>query len=237
MDLLLLEHDLDSVIRRDFSRRQILAGLFVGAVGALTNSSSSALAQALREICLLTPGQTEGPYYPVHDQLDKDNDLTRVEGQTGRAEGQVLYVIGQVRDRQCRPLAGTLVEIWQASARGRYHHPRDRSNSIPLDPLFQSWGQIRTDAEGRYLFKTVKPGSYAAGRNWVRPSHIHFKVRRSDQHEWTTQMYFAGDPHQDKDHILNDIPAEERSRVIVAMQEPSREYEPTSRVCHFDLIL
>jgi len=50
-------------------------------------------------------------------------------------------------------------------------------------------------------------------------------------------MYFAGDPHQDQDYILNDVPAEERRRVIVAMQDPPREYEPTARLCHFDIIL
>jgi len=216
------------------SRRQML-GALVGVAGIV--ATSSALAEALGEMCLVTPEQTEGPYYPINDQLDKDNDLTLVNGQTGRAEGQLLYVTGQVRDRKCRPIPGALVEIWQASARGRYHHPRDRSNSAPLDPFFQSWGQTRTDGDGRYLFKTIKPASYAAGRNWIRPSHIHFKVRQPNSQEWTTQMYFAGDPHQDRDYILNEVPAVERKRVIVEMQEPPRQYEPTSRLCRFDLIL
>src|SRR2546430_3692171 len=53
-----------------------------------------------------------------------------------------------------------LVEIWQASASGRYTHPDDRNNAAPLDPNFQGWGKAVTDQEGHYLFKTILPGQY-----------------------------------------------------------------------------
>jgi protocatechuate 3,4-dioxygenase beta subunit len=216
------------------SRRQML-GALIG--GAAMFTSSRALAEAIRDICLMTPLQTEGPYYPVHDQLDKDNDLTRVEGRSGRATGQVVYIRGLVRDTACRPIDGTLVEIWQASANGRYNHPRDRGNRLPLDPYFQYWGMSRTDREGRYLFKTIMPGRYQAGPGWIRPAHVHFKVHRPGMREMTTQMYFAGDPFHETDAILQDVPPAERSRVIVELEAPDREYEPETKVCRFDLIL
>ena len=224
---------MDPVLRR-LSRRQLLKALLATA-GTL--ASSTVLVAAVRDLCLLTPPQTEGPYYPVHDQLDKDNDLTRVEGQTGLATGQTIYVRGQVRDAACRPIQGALVEIWQASANGRYNHPRDRGNSAPLDPHFQYWGNTRTDREGGYLFKTIMPGRYYAGRNWMRPAHIHFKIHRAGLPEVATQMYFAGDPYHKGDFVLNEVPAEERARVIVEPLAPGRDYEPDSKVCHFDVVL
>jgi protocatechuate 3,4-dioxygenase beta subunit len=216
------------------SRRQML-GVLIG--GAAIFTSSRSLAEAVRDICLMTPLQTEGPYYPVHDQLDKDNDLTLVEGRSGRATGQVIYIRGRTRDAACRPIDGALVEIWQASANGRYNHPRDRGNRLPLDPYFQYWGKARTDREGRYLFKTIMPGRYQAGPGWTRPAHVHFKVHRPGMREMTTQMYFAGDPFHETDSILNDVPSAERSRVIVELEAPDREYEPEAKVCRFDLIL
>ena len=220
-------------VPRHLSRRQMLRALLVTA-GTL---ASSTVLAAVRDLCLLTPPQTEGPYYPVHDRLDKNNDLTRVEGQSGRAVGQLIYVRGRVRDAACRSIEGALVEIWQASANGRYNHPRDRGNPAPLDPHFQYWGNTRTNGEGGYLFKTIMPGRYYAGRNWMRPAHIHFKIHRAGRPEVTTQMYFAGDPYHKGDFILNDVPVEERARVIVELLAPDRNYEPDSKVCHFDVVL
>ena len=216
------------------SRRQIL-GAAIGAVGALLGPS--ALGRAIDGLCLPTPAQTEGPYYPVQDQLDKDNDLTLVKGQTERAVGQLLYILGRVRDEQCRPLEGALAEIWQAAASGRYHHPDDESNRAPLDPNFQYWGRTLTDHEGRYRFKTIVPAPYPAGLFWTRPAHIHFKVHRHGYADLTTQMYFAGDPYLEKDRIFRAIPSAERPRVTVELEKPGPGFEPESRVCRFDLTL
>ena len=191
--------------------------------------------------CPPTPRQTEGPYYPPKPQLDaqpdKDSDLTELRGQAGRATGIVLYVMGQVRDEGCRPVPGATVEIWQASENGRYRHPRDRDNPAPLDPHFQYWGQSVTDLDGRYLLKTIKPGAYQAGPGWIRPPHIHFKVSHPHFRDFITQMYFAGDPHQPDDYILNKVPAPQRDRVIVTMERPGKEFEPEARLCRFDLTL
>ena len=220
------------------SRRQFLF-ISLGLVGLWV--SSRAWGDPSGGSCPLTPKQTEGPYYPPQAQidalLDKDNDLTSVTGRSGHATGQAMYILGQVRDAHCHPIEGALVEIWQASANGRYHHPRDRRHSAPLDANFQYWGKTLTDADGRYRFKTIKPGEYEAGHGWIRPAHIHFKVHTPDRRELTTQLYFAGDPYQEKDYILNDVPAAERSRVMVKLEEAGQEFETGSRVCRFDLTL
>jgi protocatechuate 3,4-dioxygenase beta subunit len=194
-----------------------------------------------RETCPTTPPQTEGPYYPpqtqIQAQADTDNDLTQIKGEAGKPKGQILYVMGRVRDSQCRPIEGAVVEIWQASENGRYRHPRDSDNPQPLDPHFQYWGKSVTDKEGRYSFKTIKPRAYSIGPGRMRPSHIHFKVSHPSVHDFITQMYFVGDPYQDKDGILNNLPRAQRDLIIVPMEQPTPEYEQDSKIARFDLTL
>lgn len=125
-----------------------------------------------------TPSQPEGPFYPITPQSDKDTDLTRVEGLSGSAKGQIILVQGIVSDEKCIPIRGARVEIWQACATGRYNHPGDESG-LELDDHFQYWGIATTDAYGEYYFKTILPGSYPAGEGWIRPPHIHFKIAKA----------------------------------------------------------
>lgn len=211
----------------------LLIGTFCLLVGA------SAWSRPSESPCPPTPQQTEGPFYPVHDQPEKDNDLTKVKGATGPVKGQILYISGQVRDGQCRPIEGLLVEIWQAAANGRYNHPDDQDERRPLDPNFQYWGQTTTDQEGRYQFKTITPLPYKAGPFWTRPAHVHFKVHGRDRtgRALTTQMYFAGDPYLEKDRIFGAVPPAERQRVIVALENRGPESEPGAKVCRFNLTL
>lgn len=221
--------------------RRLILGAFAGALGFLAGSTAL-LGGPVATQCPPTPSQAEGPYYPpssqIADQVDKDNDLTLVKGNpSGRANGPVIYIRGQVRDTKCRPIEGVFVEIWQASANGRYSHPRERNNPEPLDPNFQYWGNTITDKEGRYLFKTIIPGQYPAGPQWVRPAHIHFKAHRRGLSTLTTQMYFSGDQYLEDDRIFLAIPQAERVAVVVALEEPGPEFEREARLCRFDLTL
>ncbi len=219
-------------------RRGFLLGLGSAALGLAAATSVLKPVQAAAEGCgeLITPVQPQGPFYPIHDQLDKDNDLTRVTGISGQARGQLIYVRGQVSDQLCQPVAGALVEIWQACESGRYNHPGD-PNTAPLDDHFQYWGQAVTNAKGEYVFKTIIPGAYPAGDGWVRPPHIHFKVSRVGARDLITQMYFAGQDLNDRDLILQDLPADEQAKVVVPLREPTSEFEPNSKIANFDIVL
>ena len=184
-----------------------------------------------------TAAQTAGPYYPTREGVEEDPDLTRVKGRPGRAEGEVIQVVGQVLDESCRPVAGALVELWQANAHGRYDHEKDAGNPRPLDPNFQSWAEMLTDSEGRFRFKTIKPGAYPADDSgWVRPPHIHFRISRRGYHELVTQMYFAGEELNGPDHILRALAPEDQRRVTVAF-EPAPDLEPGARTGRFDITL
>ncbi len=108
-------------------RREVLqiAAAFA-AMGAFS-PIKLALAQSAQR---RTPDQILGPFYPVGKSPDPSGDLTRVPGRPGRAEGQVLNVMGRVLNLKGDPIGGAKLEIWQANARGRYTHPAD-TNPAP----------------------------------------------------------------------------------------------------------
>ena len=198
--------------RRNFLKKSIVG---LGGVGFLTGSAKAAI-----EVCqnIITPAQTEGPFYPIQDQRDKDWDLTQVIGKSGTARGEVVILNGVVQDPECKPIAGALVEIWQACDTGKYNHPSD-PNQAELDPNFQYWGRATTDSEGRFKFKTIKPGAYPAAPGWVRPPHIHMKVHLRGFEEITTQLYFKDELSLNRqDRILQRLPDHQRQSVIVDFQ-------------------
>jgi protocatechuate 3,4-dioxygenase beta subunit len=179
-----------------------------------------------------TPRQTEGPFYPVQQQADKDVDLTMIDGHSERAKGQVIRVQGRVLDTNGEILTNAFVEIWQANSEGKYRHPRDPNNA-PIDPNFQGWGQTNTSAQGRYGFKTIKPGAYPAGPDWTRPPHIHFKAAKDGFASLTTQMYFPDEQLNNIDRILQSL-TEPEQRVVIAKRQTGDAGEP---VFHFDIVL
>jgi protocatechuate 3,4-dioxygenase, beta subunit len=215
--------------RSMLSRRHLFqASAALTVVGAIP--VKGALAQATSG----TPGQILGPFYPMTRTMNETGDLTRVPGKTGRAEGQILNVMGTVLNGKGEPVRGAKLEVWQSNALGRYAHPSDR-NPAPLDPNFEGYGVVTTDDQGAYRFKTIKPAAYPViGTDMVRPAHIHFDIKgRYDR--IVTQMYFAGDPYNDKDRFLQSVGRPER---LIAKSVPTpADAEPGSQVVVFDLIL
>jgi protocatechuate 3,4-dioxygenase, beta subunit len=137
--------------------------------------------------------------------VEGENDLTAQHD--AMPIGQRITVSGRVFDTEGKPLRGTLVEIWQANAAGRYRHRWDRWPA-ELDPNFTGAGRCITDASGRYTFTTIKPGPYPWGNhhNAWRPAHIHFSLLgRAFAQRLVTQMYFPGDPLFPFDPIFNSV--------------------------------
>jgi protocatechuate 3,4-dioxygenase beta subunit len=201
-------------------RRKLLQGFALGGIGSLLSTLSGSRVWALgagTSSCVQTPPQTEGPFYPQTSQVDEDADLTYVTGQTGTALGEVILIRGQVTSgKTCEPVAGALVEIWQACYSGRYNHPDD-TNPAPLDPNFQYWGKATSKADGSYEFKTILPGAYPASATWMRPAHIHFKISHAQHKTLTTQLYFEGTPYLDTDQILQALKPSERALMTMKL--------------------
>ncbi|CAN5878183.1 protocatechuate 3,4-dioxygenase subunit beta [soil metagenome] len=146
-----------------------------------------------------------------------DADLTTNAGTGGAAIGERIIVTGRVLDEHGTPLAGTLLELWQANASGRYVHWRETDFPAPLDPNFLGAGQCVTDDDGVYRFTTIKPGPYPWGNhpNAWRPAHIHVSLLGPALgSRLVTQLYFPGDPLLDLDPIFAAVPAHARERLI-----------------------
>ena len=132
------------------------------------------------------------------------------------------------------PVRGARLEVWQANAAGRYDHPSD-TNPAPLDPSFQGYCIIKTDADGRYRFKSIKPGAYPIGPGVVRPPHIHFEVL-GHRDRLVTQMYFPEDPLNEKDDIFRQL-GRFKGAAIGKVLPPTKELEPDSKLVLWDIVL
>lgn len=165
--------------------RRAFAGSALAASITLTGGAKAAEA-VLRPT---VPGDL-GPFYPIERPADEDADLSWIKGHAKRAAGNVIEVSGRILDRHGNPVAGAILEVWQANAAGRYAHANDIAKAS-LDPDFQGYAQIRTGPGGDWRIRTIKPAAYDSpiGR---RTPHIHFDVRGKSQ-RLVTQMYFSDD--------------------------------------------
>ena len=205
--------------RFDRRRRRLLLG---GVAGMLAFPCWSAGR-------LLTPRQTAGPFYPDLPLLDRDNDLTRVEGRAGIALGRIAELSGQVLDSSGNPLPGVRVEIWQCDANGRYRHSGDTQGSA-RDEHFQGFGHAVTDDRGRYRFRTIRPVPYPG-----RTPHIHAAVFRQGRSPFVTQIYVADEPRNSEDVLYRRMPSELRP-LVEAEFLPSVDPE-VELTAQFDFVL
>lgn len=130
--------------------------------------------------CRPTGADILGPFYLP--------DAPFVETLCDAPEGKRLVVSGRVlRAPDCRPLAGVVLDVWQADAQGNY--------SDRISGRCALRGKVRTDEQGRYRFETVMPGAYGIGGGRSRPSHVHLRASRDGYRPLVTQLYFEGDPH------------------------------------------
>jgi protocatechuate 3,4-dioxygenase beta subunit len=178
-----------------------------------------------------------GPLVPKGFVRDGDNDLTR-HGKSAPL-GEKMILVGRLLDAEGRPIRDSLVEIWQANASGRYHHPGD-NHEAPLDPNFKGIGRTFTNAQGEYRFVTVKPGAYPWGNHafaW-RPQHIHFSLLgNAPVQRLVTQMYFPGDPLLDIDPVYNSVPDPAARKRMIASLALESGIENVALGYRFDIVL
>ena len=182
--------------------RRAFAGAGLASAGLFLTSGARAFADKVP-----TAESPMGPFYPIVRPTDSDMDLTWVKGRYVRAAGQVIEISGRVYDVKGNPLPGATIELWQANAAGRYDHPIDPATAA-LDPNFQSYATLRTDANGEWRIVTIKPGGYDSPIGH-RPPHIHFDLR-SEKTRNISQMYFPEDAEANaRDSLYKALKAEE----------------------------
>jgi len=158
----------------------------------------------------LTPSQTIGPFF----------HLCLVEGETvGRlagpgADGDAIRLICRVFDGNGAPVDDALVELWQADASGVYNHPAD-PRYPDHDPAFPGFARMATDAAGACVFDTVKPGAVLEENGTTQAPHINVSVfARGLLKRAVTRIYFADDPSNAEDPILERLPTDRRETLL-----------------------
>jgi protocatechuate 3,4-dioxygenase beta subunit len=129
----------------------------------------------------LTPAETEGPYF-------KANSPERASLLESGTAGTKLTLTGYALTADCKPIAGALLDFWQADAQGQYDNAG-----------YTMRGHQFTAADGSYKLETVIPGLYTG-----RTEHIHVKVQAPGGPILTTQLFFPGVQQNDTDSIFND---------------------------------
>jgi protocatechuate 3,4-dioxygenase, beta subunit len=181
--------------------------------------------------------EVTGPLFGAAFVRQGDNDLT-CHG-SGQPIGQRIIVAGRVTDEDGRPVRDALMEVWQANASGRYLHARDQGNAA-LDPNFSGVGRTATDADGRYSFLTVRPGSYPWKNhfNAWRPAHIHFSLfGNAYATRLVTQMYFPGDDMLPFDPIFNATANEIARGKLIAEFDWAATKADFAHAFRFDIVL
>jgi protocatechuate 3,4-dioxygenase alpha subunit len=154
---------------------------------------------------------TIGPFFPPRYVDEGANDLTLFEGR--KAKGEAIEIQGRVLQEDGAPLENLVVEIWQADAGGIYRHPADPRHA-QADPDFLGWGRAATDAQGNFLFRTIRPGAPEG-----RQPHINFMVMFSGiMRILRTTMFFE----DGKDPVLNLVL--NRKNLLIAKKEIQNHY-------------
>ena len=152
-------------------------------------------------------------------------------------EEVVMY--GRVTDNDGRPLPNALIQVWQTSEHGLYDLQVEGGADMDMRANF------RTDADGRYWFRTVRPLGYSIpmdgpvgdlvrrqNRHGFRPSHIHFLIGAEGYRELVTALYFGDDEHIDSDTVFGVS-----ASLVVAAQDDPNAPIPGLRAVHFDFRL
>jgi protocatechuate 3,4-dioxygenase beta subunit len=150
-------------------------GFLLGALGWKTDDAGAGPAGVASGAvaCVLSPEQTEGPYYIAGEKMRRD--ITE-----GRPGVPLLLRLSVVDASTCKPIAGAVVDIWHCDARGVYSGFGSGARSRTFMRGIQ-----RTDRTGLARFRTVYPGWYQG-----RTVHIHVKVHVGGNVVHTGQLYF-----------------------------------------------
>jgi hydroxyquinol 1,2-dioxygenase len=145
-----------------------------------------------------------GPFY-----WEGAPDLPRGSNLAAGVQGEPAFYSGRVLGESGQPLENALLDIWSGDGEGSY------DMQIPGEAGMKARGRIRTDSEGRYWFRSIKPTFYPVptdgpvgsmlrkmGRHPYRPGHIHMIVSAPGHLAVTTHLFVAQSEYLDSDAVF-----------------------------------
>ncbi len=162
-----------------------------------------------------TASQTVGPFFNIGLSDEGCSELVPP------SDPDAVRVGGVVFDGKGEPVDDALIEIWQANRAGRYAHPEDSREDVPLEDGFEGFGRCATGPDGAYGFVTVKPGPVPAPDGGMQAPHIAVSVfARGLLKRVATRVYFPDEAEANEaDPVLNSIEDSAERSTLVAKAE------------------
>lgn len=162
---------------------------------------------------LQSASQTVGPFFRIGLIYSKaQSNLVNED-----TSGERITLTGVVFDGDGQPIPDAMIEIWQPDSNGIYNHPLDPLHE-QADSHFHGFGRAENRNEGKYEFKTIKPG----GRDGMPPYiNVHVFARGMLTHAMT-RVYFSDEAANAEDAVLNSVEAERRSTLIATREDSDR---------------
>ncbi len=162
----------------------------------------------------LTPSQTIGPFFHFSLPYEEGEHLVSPE------DPDAVRIVGTIYDGEGAPVTDAMVEIWQANRAGRYAHPEDRRDELPLENDFTGFGRCSTDSEGRYEFVTVKPGVVPDPEGQPQAPHILVSIfSRGLLKRLVTRVYFPDEEDANgTDPVLSLVEDSAKRSTLIARQ-------------------
>jgi protocatechuate 3,4-dioxygenase beta subunit len=154
-----------------------------------------------------------GDSYPGHDKIIASNRLAMPAGKAVAAQGQIMYFMGRVLDKDCVPVKGAKLELWQANASGKLKVATPAELASP-EPVFAGAGKTHSNNLGEYQFITVFPGV-----NGNRAPHLHLRITHDEFPPITTEVFFAQDRRNANDYKLRRFRDKLKERVTARMMQ------------------
>ncbi|WBX73636.1 hypothetical protein PG913_12525 [Tenacibaculum pacificus] len=170
-------------------RKKFLKNLGFGLVAtpiitSISCSSKDDIIKSTTAACGVTKSDMLGPYY-----VSGSSQITNLN--TQNFSGDKIIVSGKLYggEDKSKPIANAMIEVWHADSDGIYHPVGDGNVSDYKADKITLRGFVNTNAEGDYIFESIRPGVYPG-----RPRHFHYKITANGYKTLVTQIYFKGDP-------------------------------------------
>lgn len=170
----------------------------------------------------LTPSQTAGPYLKI-GLIDGPITNRLVDASDPRA----IRISGVLFDGAGDLVTDGMVEIWQANAAGRYAHPADDREDVPLEDGFWGFGRSDTVDAGRFEFVTVKPGRVPWVDDRLQAPHLLVGVfARGLLKRVATRIYFPDEEAANaEDPVLLGLEPEERASLVARAEDDALRFD------------
>jgi protocatechuate 3,4-dioxygenase, beta subunit len=178
-----------------------------------------------------TPNRKYTNNYLIPKKFHTTNNLVRKTGSFYQAQGEIIFVKGQVTDSFGVPISGAVIEIWQTNSIGKYQSILPDDSDF-IDENFTGSGRVVTDNLGNYNFITIFPGSYLD-----RAPHINLNIYHDQFGVIETEIYFEDHPLNIKDYYYLSYSKKDREDITAKFRLRNMLDVNSNKIFIFNIVM